>query len=165
MLSSRAGRVRAGHPAAGTHAFVGPAPRLRGHQTGSSGLTDRSFAEVTPHPAGGIQARDRVLTGEIVEAGVKGAWRGRALRWFAGGRRLALILALDGLLISTSLYTAYLLRFEGQIWPEHQQIFRRFLPLFLAIRLSLHLAFGLHRWSFRLSGFYEALRVVTATLS
>jgi len=99
-----------------------------------------------------------------VEAGVKVAWRGRALRWFAGGRRLALILVLDGLLISASLYTAYLLRFEGQIWPEHQQIFRRFLPLFLAIRLSLHLAFGLHRWSFRLSGFYEALRVVTATL-
>ena len=95
---------------------------------------------------------------------MKGAGRGRALRWFAGGRRLALILALDGLLISASLYAAYLLRFEGQIWPEYQQIFRRFLPLFLAIRLALHLAFGLHRWSFQLSGFYEALRVVTATL-
>src|SRR5712692_7840172 len=164
MLSSRAGRVRAGYPAAATRTFVGPAPRLRGHQTGSSRLTDRSFAEVTPHPAGGIQARDRVLAGEIVEAGVKGAGRGRALRWFAGGRRLVLILALDGLLNSASRYTAYLLRAEGQIWPEDQQIFRRFLPLFLAIRLALPLAFGLHRWSFRLSGFYEALRVVTATL-
>ena len=33
------------------------------------------------------------------------------------------------------------------------------------IRLSLHLAFGLHRWSFRLSGLHEALRVVSATLA
>jgi len=106
-----------------------------------------------------------VEDGEIGEAGVTVPSRWRAPQWFAGGRRLVLILALDGLLISASLYAAYLLRFEGQIWPEYQQIFRRFLPLFLAIRLALHLAFGLHRWSFRLSGFYEALRVVTATLA
>ena len=90
-------------------------------------------------------------------------WRLRTPQWFAGGQRLVLILALDALLITASLYVAYLLRFEGQIWPEYQQIFRRFLPLFLLVRLSLHLTFGLHRWSFRLSGFYEALRVVSTT--
>ncbi len=92
------------------------------------------------------------------------AWRWQPPQWFAGARRLVLILALDGLLITASTYTAYLLRFDGEIWPEYKVIFWRFLPLFLAIRLSLHLAFGLHRWSFRLSGFYEALRVVTATM-
>ena len=91
------------------------------------------------------------------------AWRWPAPQWFASGRRLVLILGLDALLISASFYAAYLLRFEGQIPLENEQIFRRFLPLFLVIRLSLHLAFGLHRWSFRLSGFYEAMRVVTAT--
>ena len=91
------------------------------------------------------------------------AWRWPAPQWFASGRRLVFTLGLDALLIWASFYAAHVLRFEGQIPLENEQIFRRFLPLFLAIRLSLHLAFGLHRWSFRLSGFYEAMRVVTAT--
>jgi FlaA1/EpsC-like NDP-sugar epimerase len=99
-----------------------------------------------------------------VKPAVEALPRWHALQWFAGGKRLVSILALDALLISASLYIAYLLRFEGQIWPEYRRIFTRFLPLFLVIRLSLHLAFGLHRWSFRLSGVYEALRVVAATL-
>jgi FlaA1/EpsC-like NDP-sugar epimerase len=89
----------------------------------------------------------------------------RAPLWFAGAQRLVLILGLDALLITASIYVAYLLRFEGAIWPEYRRIFWRFLPLFLAIRLSLHLASGLHRWSFRLSGLHEALRVVGATLA
>jgi FlaA1/EpsC-like NDP-sugar epimerase len=101
--------------------------------------------------------------GEIGEDDLSRDGRRRAPQWFGGVKRLVLILALDGLLITASLYVAYLLRFEGQIWPEYQQIFRRFLPLFLLVRLSLHLALGLHRWSFRLSGFYEALRVVVTT--
>ena len=94
---------------------------------------------------------------------VKTAWRWPAPQWFASGRRLVFTLGLDALLIWASFYAAHVLRFEGQIPLENEQIFRRFLPLFLVIRLSLHLAFGLHRWSFRLSGFYEAMRVVTAT--
>ena len=89
----------------------------------------------------------------------------RAPRWFGGLRRLVLILGFDALLITASIYTAYLLRFEGRIWPEYREIFWRFLPLFLMIRLTLHLAFGLHRWSFRFSGLHEALRVVGATLA
>ena len=91
-------------------------------------------------------------------------WRWRAPAWFAGAQRLVLILGFDALLILASLYVAYLLRFDGgPIPPEHRAILARFLPLFLAIRLSLHLAIGLHRWSFRLSGLFEALRVVSAT--
>jgi len=93
------------------------------------------------------------------------SWRWRAPRWFGGARRLVLILGFDALLITASIYTAYLLRFEGSIWPEYRQIFWRFLPLFLVIRLTLHLALGLHRWSFRFSGLHEALRVVGATLA
>ena len=81
------------------------------------------------------------------------------------GAAAVLILGLDALLILPSLYVAYLLRFDGPIPPEHRAILWRFLPLFLVIRLSLHLAFGLHRWSFRLSGLHEALRVVSATLA
>ena len=88
-----------------------------------------------------------------------------ALQSFAGGKRLVSILVLDALLISASLYIAYLLRFEGQIWPEYRRIFTRFLPLFLVIRLSLHLAFGLHRWSFRLSSLADGARIAAAGLS
>jgi FlaA1/EpsC-like NDP-sugar epimerase len=87
----------------------------------------------------------------------------RAPEWFGGLKRLLLILALDALIVVGSFYVAYLLRFDGSIPAEYQAIFRRFLPAFVAIRLSLHLGFGLHRWSFRFSGFYEALRVVAAT--
>jgi len=96
---------------------------------------------------------------------VRGDWRWRAPLWFAGARRLVLILGLDALLILASLYTAYLLRFDARIPLEHLEILWRFLPVFLVLRLSLHLAFGLHRWSFRLSGLHEALRVVSATLA
>jgi FlaA1/EpsC-like NDP-sugar epimerase len=96
---------------------------------------------------------------------VTAEWRWQAPPWFGGARRLVLILGLDALLILTSLYTAYLLRFDGRIPQEHRDILWRFLPVFLLLRLSLHLAFGLHRWSFRLSGLHEALRVVGATLA
>jgi FlaA1/EpsC-like NDP-sugar epimerase len=97
---------------------------------------------------------------------VTGEWRWRAPAWFGGARRLVLILGFDALLILLSLYTAYLLRFDGgPIPPEHREILARFLPVFLALRLGLHLVFGLHRWSFRLSGLHEALRVVSATLA
>jgi len=93
-------------------------------------------------------------------------WRWRAPAWFAGARRLVLILGFDAVLILVSLYGAYWLRFDSPVPPpEHQAILGRFLPVFLFLRLSLHLVFGLHRWSFRLSGLHEALRVVSATLA
>jgi FlaA1/EpsC-like NDP-sugar epimerase len=93
-------------------------------------------------------------------------WRWRSPAWFGGARRLLLIVGFDALLILLSLYTAYLLRFDGGPIPaDHRAILARFLPVFLALRLSLHLVFGLHRWSFRLSGLHEALRVVSATLA
>ena len=94
---------------------------------------------------------------------MKSSWR--VPEGFGGLKRLLLILALDGLIVVSSFYAAFMLRFDGQIPAEYLAIFRRFLPLFLAIRLSLHLGFGLHRWSFRFSGFYEALRVVAAALA
>ncbi len=81
-----------------------------------------------------------------------------------GPPRYAMILAYDAAAIATSLFLAFLVRFEGNIPHERMAQFLRCLPLLLAIRLSLHLGFGLHRWSFRLSGLHEGLRVVYATL-
>jgi FlaA1/EpsC-like NDP-sugar epimerase len=76
-----------------------------------------------------------------------------------------MLLLLDSAVIALAFYSGFLIRFEGHIPPERLAEFPRYLPLLLAIRLPLHFAFGLHRWSFRLSGIHEAARVVLATLT
>ena len=88
----------------------------------------------------------------------------KRLRRIGGPPRYALILAYDAAAIAASLFLAFLVRFEGHIPDERMGQFFRCLPVLLAIRLALHLGFGLHRWSFRLSGLHEGLRVVYATL-
>jgi FlaA1/EpsC-like NDP-sugar epimerase len=82
-------------------------------------------------------------------------------RWL----RTPAILLLDALVVSASFYLGFLLRFEGRLESGSYTLYARYLPLLLAIRLPLHFAFGIHRWSFRYSGFHEALRVALATLS
>ena len=86
------------------------------------------------------------------------------LRQLGGLPRYAVILACDALAVATSLLLAFMVRFEGSIPPERVSQLLRCLPLLLAIRLPLQLGFGLHRWSFRLSGLHEGLRIVYATL-
>ena len=87
------------------------------------------------------------------------------LRGIASWKREFLILAVDGLVISAALYLGYFLRFEGFPPPDRVAQYWHCLPLLLAIRLPLHLIFGIHRWSFRLSGFYEAVRVILTSLT
>ena len=87
------------------------------------------------------------------------------LRSLRGGPRILLISLLDALVVSVSFYVGFLLRFEGRLGSDSYTLYLRYLPLLLAIRLPLHFAFGIHRWSFRLSGFHEALRVVLAVLT
>lgn len=80
-------------------------------------------------------------------------------------KRSALILLVDALIVCAAFYLGFLLRFEGRLPPERWAQLQRYLPLLLAIRLPLHVAFGIHRWSFRLSGIHEALRVVLCSLT
>jgi FlaA1/EpsC-like NDP-sugar epimerase len=82
-------------------------------------------------------------------------------RW----RRYLLILLLDSALICFSWYLAFLLRFEGAIPPENRAQLLAFLPWLLAVRLPLHFALGVHRWSFRFSGLYEAVRLIVTSLA
>src|SRR5262245_30403212 len=88
-----------------------------------------------------------------------------ALRRFDGAQRYALILAGDLVATALSLYLAFLLRFEGRIPPERVDQFLRCLAPLLFIRGTLGVAFGTHRWSFRLSGIHEGMRLVHATLT
>lgn len=92
------------------------------------------------------------------------SWTAR-LRRLSGWQRYAFLLLLDSAFISIAFFAAFLLRFEGVIPSGNLDQFRDALPWLLAIRLSLYFAFGLHRWSFRFSGLYEAGRLVLATLT
>jgi FlaA1/EpsC-like NDP-sugar epimerase len=89
----------------------------------------------------------------------------RGLRAPAGWLRHGAILLLDSAIICVAFYLGFAVRFEGQIPSASLAQFWRYLPLLLAIRLPLNLLLGIHRWSFRFSGLYEAMRVVLATLT
>ncbi|HEY7509753.1 MAG TPA: nucleoside-diphosphate sugar epimerase/dehydratase [Vicinamibacteria bacterium] len=87
------------------------------------------------------------------------------LRAVPAPARIGLILLCDAAVVSAAFFAGYFLRFEGHIPPERLAELVRWLPLLVAIRLTLHLLAGLHRWSFRLSGFHEAMRVVGVSLA
>jgi len=95
---------------------------------------------------------------------------GSATSWTAflrsrQGLRYALILGLDAVAAAAALQIALLLRFEGSIPAKWAEVRDVALPFLLVVRLIASVAFGLHRWSFRFSGLYEALRLLLATAS
>ena len=83
-----------------------------------------------------------------------------APRWL---RRTA-ILALDAAITTLSLWLALLLRFEGHIEPPYASLFPTYLVFLLAARLTASALFQLHRWSFRLSGLTDGVRIGLAGL-
>ena len=89
---------------------------------------------------------------------------GGLLRRLTRGQRQAFLLVADAALTALAFYLAFALRFDGAIPPERVSQFLRHLPVLVAIRIGCHLFFGIHRWSFRLSGFHEAVRVVQTSL-
>jgi len=83
-------------------------------------------------------------------------------RWTPRRQEFAILL-LDAAAVVIAFYAAYLVRFEGDIPSERLSQFWRCLPPLVAIRLLLYVLVGIHRWSFRLSGFHEAVRLVQAS--
>lgn len=79
--------------------------------------------------------------------------------------RYALILGFDAASTIASLYLAFFVRFEGGIPRNQFRTMLVVLPVLVLVRVLLNLAFGIHRWSFRMSGLYEALRIALSTLS
>ena len=98
--------------------------------------------------------------GSRVAAVGAGVWRSTASRVRQMG-----LLAVDLASIVLSLYLAYLVRFEGSIPPSRVDEMFRALPILLAIRIAVHVVFGIHKWSFRLAGIHEAVRLVQAELT
>ena len=91
-------------------------------------------------------------------------WPEKALLRLSRGQRQVALLLLDAVLISLAFYLAFLLRFDGEIPHARVLQFLRHLPVLLVLRLSVHVFFGIHRWSFRLSGFHEAVRLIQTSL-
>jgi len=79
--------------------------------------------------------------------------------------RYGIIVLIDAAFTAACLYLAFLLRFDGEIPPEHVVKLVAALPILVIVRVAASIVFGLHRWSFRMSGFYEAVRLVSATAS
>lgn len=86
-----------------------------------------------------------------------------ALSIRSGTLRWAIMLALDAALMSLSLYCGLYARFEFQRvpWPLIQNVTLA-LPVLLGARSLIGAIAGLHRWSFRMAGLHEAVRLVFA---
>lgn len=78
--------------------------------------------------------------------------------------RPALILGIDALITSCSLWLALLLRFDFALPAETRQALLVNLALLISSRLLAAMQFRLHRWSFRFSGLTDGARIAMAGL-
>src|SRR5512138_2658390 len=95
----------------------------------------------------------------------RSVWAGGSGMVWVGARpaaRWTAILLLDALGTAAALPVALWLRFDGRIPPQYLAALPRTLAILVAARLATNWAAALHRWSFRLSGLHEALRIAGA---
>ncbi len=77
--------------------------------------------------------------------------------------RQLLLLVFDALATILAVRAALWLRFDGHVPPPYLDSLPRVLPLLVGTRIVCNAAAGLHRWSFRLAGFHDALRMLLAS--
>ena len=82
---------------------------------------------------------------------------------FSPSRRVGL-LALDGGIAALSLWLAMSLRFDTAIPPPYLALMPEFTFVLVLARIVSALGLRLHRWSFNLAGFTDAVRVILAGL-
>jgi FlaA1/EpsC-like NDP-sugar epimerase len=76
--------------------------------------------------------------------------------------RHVLLLAVDGALAAGSLWLAFFLRFEGEVPSPYARTVPQLLAVLVVGRLFSVALFRAHRWSFRLSGLADGIRVAKA---
>jgi len=87
-------------------------------------------------------------------------------RWWEGGPlRIAVLLSADATLITLSLWVAFGLRFEGNVPWYYVNSFWHTLPFLILLRTGLSVGAGIHRWSFRMAGFNEAVRLAAVAVT
>ncbi|OGW74560.1 MAG: UDP-N-acetylglucosamine 4,6-dehydratase [Nitrospirae bacterium RIFCSPHIGHO2_02_FULL_40_19] len=79
-------------------------------------------------------------------------------------KRLILFVCVDILLISFSLYLAFLLRFEFNIPQKHFNLFASTLPLFILIKLILFTCFKMYRITWRYVGIKDLMNIINAVI-
>ena len=79
--------------------------------------------------------------------------------------RYAVILSLDTVAALPALHAALWFRFEGEVPARYSGLVPLALPLLAACRVLAIAVARLHRWSFRLAGFADAVRVGVAALA
>jgi FlaA1/EpsC-like NDP-sugar epimerase len=86
-------------------------------------------------------------------------------RWtVAQGLRIAALLVLDAAAVALAFKVAVLVRLGWDVPPAHADAIRLALPLLVLVRVLAVVAGKLHRWSFRMSGMLEAVRLVAFML-
>jgi FlaA1/EpsC-like NDP-sugar epimerase len=93
-----------------------------------------------------------------LRAGAAGAHVAPALRY-------AIIFAADGVASVVALYVALWLRFDGGIPASYMRLLPVAAATLVGLRLACNAFARLHRWSFRLAGLAEALRIGAAALA
>jgi FlaA1/EpsC-like NDP-sugar epimerase len=79
--------------------------------------------------------------------------------------RFSIILGLDGVAAAFAYQSAVLLRLDGSIPVQLREPLRLALPILILVRLLTVVLGGLHRWSFRMSGLHEAVRLLVAMVA
>ncbi len=94
---------------------------------------------------------------------VESALPGTSILGLRRAIRRVLMLAQDSLIPVAALQTAFFFRFEGGVPAEYVPMMGVGALVLAATRPLASAAFGLDRWSFRMSGLLEAARLVAAT--
>jgi len=78
---------------------------------------------------------------------------------------MALILFVDAFATILALRFAVWLRFDGMVPAPYLEALPAVLPFLVGARIVFNMAAGIHRWSFRLAGLPDAIRVAAAGLA
>ncbi len=80
-------------------------------------------------------------------------------------KRQILQVCIDLFLLTVGYYTAYLLKFDGEISPYNQGLIEKTLPLVLGVKVCCLWAFGLYRGQWRFASLDDTFKIIKAVLT
>jgi len=80
-------------------------------------------------------------------------------------RRFLLLLLADGVVVTVSIWLAFLVRFDGKLPPRYLAMLRILIPLVLGVKLPIFVVFRIYRFSLVYIGLEELLNVTLACVT
>ena len=80
-------------------------------------------------------------------------------------RRFLLLLLADGVVVTASIWLAFLVRFDGKLPPRYLAMLRILIPLVLGVKLPIFVVFRIYRFSLVYIGLEELLNVTLACVT